>query len=178
MIKTDPLLLKYVIWWGIRKFTDVSCNVTLQFSNYWIYIKFKATSSDSSSITLENPVFKDINGTEIDRIIGYLPPDLFLQELKRIHSGKGTFPDLKNKLYNDSTNFSILFELSQKYATMGDKNTAHIYIRKILNMGKEPYIIKMGACTLANFGMEKDMEKAYIFLNFKIKNREFGRMEY
>lgn len=78
-------------------------------------------------------VFMDINGTEIDRIIGYLPPDLFLEELKRIHSGKGTFPDLKNKLYNDSTNFSILFELSQKYATMGDKNTAHIYIRKILN---------------------------------------------
>jgi len=78
-------------------------------------------------------IFLDNEGVEIDRIIGYLPPDSFLNELKRIHAGKGTFLDLKNRLKNDSTNFSILFGLSQKYENMGDQNSAHDYIRMIID---------------------------------------------
>jgi len=56
-----------------------------------------------------------------------------LDELRRIHAGKGTLTDLKSKYEKDSTNFSILFKLSQKYDMMGNNNVARKYIKKIIN---------------------------------------------
>ena len=39
-------------------------------------------------------IFANDKGAEVDRIIGYRPPETFLKELKRIHSGKNTLPDM------------------------------------------------------------------------------------
>lgn len=65
-------------------------------------------------------VFVDQDSNEIDRIIGYLPPDEFLAELRRIQSNEGTIPDLINKTINDSNNFELWQTLAGKYEDRGE----------------------------------------------------------
>lgn len=65
-------------------------------------------------------VFVDKDSMEIDRIIGYRPPDEFLNELKRIQSGEGTIPDLIERTSQDSTRFDLWLELASKYEDRGD----------------------------------------------------------
>lgn len=43
-------------------------------------------------------VVVDAAGDEVDRIVGYLPPEKYLAEIARIRSGEGTLPALKAKV--------------------------------------------------------------------------------
>jgi len=69
-------------------------------------------------------VFVDKDGTEIDRIIGYLPSDKFLKELKRIQSGVGTIPNLIIKTKNIPSKFETWMKLASKYEDRGDLKSA------------------------------------------------------
>ena len=59
-------------------------------------------------------VYLNNNGEEIDRILGYLPPDQYLSRIKDIHNGINTFLSLKNKFDGGSRNVDILSQLAQK----------------------------------------------------------------
>ena len=78
-------------------------------------------------------VFSDDKGVEIDRIIGYMPPDKFLKELKRIHNGSNTLPALLLELQLNPTKFSTLFRLIKKYENMNEKELAKEMIDTILS---------------------------------------------
>ena len=78
-------------------------------------------------------VFLDDKGGEIDRIVGYLPPDKFLKELKRIHDGSNTLPALLLDLQLNPTKFSTLFRLIKKYENMNEKELAKEMIDTILS---------------------------------------------
>lgn len=69
-------------------------------------------------------VFVDSAGEEIDRIIGYLPPDKFLSEIQRIQSGENTIPDLFNRATENPEDFNIWKLLAQKYEDRGDLPSA------------------------------------------------------
>ena len=59
-------------------------------------------------------VYLNNNGEEIDRILGYLPPDQYLSRIKDIHNGVNTFLALKNKFNGGSRNVNVLSILAQK----------------------------------------------------------------
>lgn len=59
-------------------------------------------------------VYLNNNGEEIDRILGYLPPDQYLSRIRDIHNGINTFLSLKNKFDGGSRNVDILSLLAQK----------------------------------------------------------------
>ncbi|MCH8024218.1 MAG: hypothetical protein IIB43_05855 [Candidatus Marinimicrobia bacterium] len=46
-------------------------------------------------------IFTRATGGEVDRIIGYLPPDRFLEELDRITSGKNTLESIRAEIEQD-----------------------------------------------------------------------------
>ena len=53
-------------------------------------------------------VFANEKGEEIDRIVGYMPPEPFLKELNRIQSGKNTLPALLEDFQQNPSKFSTL----------------------------------------------------------------------
>lgn len=89
-------------------------------------------------------VIVDKDSAEIDRIIGYLPPDEFLAELKRIQSGEGTIPDLISKTINDPNNFELWKTLAEKYEDRGDLSSA----KEVWESTSEA---KIGDSALANY---------------------------
>ena len=78
-------------------------------------------------------VFTNGNGDEIDRIVGYRPPEEFLKELKRIQSGINTLPALLSKLEQEPAKFSTLHKLINKYTDMDEKALAKEKINAILD---------------------------------------------
>ncbi|MFQ6612302.1 MAG: thioredoxin fold domain-containing protein [Fidelibacterota bacterium] len=69
-------------------------------------------------------VLMDQTGKEVDRIIGYRPPEMFLAELTRIHKNEGTLPDLEEKRRLNPKDEEILTQLARKYEDAGYKDQA------------------------------------------------------
>ena len=53
-------------------------------------------------------IFANDKGIEVDRIIGYRPPESFLKELKRIYSGKNTLPEMLEDFQQNLLVISVL----------------------------------------------------------------------
>jgi len=62
-------------------------------------------------------VFLTSDGTEIDRIVGYLPPDSFLKEMRRIRQGEGTYLSLKKAVKAHPNNVDTLVQFAKKVGT-------------------------------------------------------------
>ena len=69
-------------------------------------------------------VFVDKDSSEIDRIIGYLPPIEFLAEIQRIQNGINTIPDLIDKTTKNPNNFELWMMLASKYEDRRDLQSA------------------------------------------------------
>ena len=65
-------------------------------------------------------VFLDPDGTLRDQISGYLAPDPFLLELRRIKANKGTFSDLRARIGKDEDDLDARWELACKLRSIGD----------------------------------------------------------
>jgi len=65
-------------------------------------------------------VFLDPDGTLRDQISGYLAPDPFLLELRRIKANKGTFSDLRARIGKDENDLDARWELACKLRSIGD----------------------------------------------------------
>ena len=82
-------------------------------------------------------VFANAKGEEIDRIVGYLPPEPFLIQLERIKSGKNTLPALLRDFQLNPNKFSTLFKLAKKYEGMDDPGSAKQMVNAILAAGTD-----------------------------------------
>lgn len=69
-------------------------------------------------------VIVDSDSIEIDRIIGYLPPDKFLSELQRIQRGENTITDFINRTIQNPDDFDTWKLLAGKYEDRGDLPSA------------------------------------------------------
>jgi thioredoxin-related protein len=69
-------------------------------------------------------IFVAGDGTEIDRITGYLPPDDFIEEISRINENKYTISDIRNRLEDDPTDIHLWNKLADKYEERQDFRTA------------------------------------------------------
>jgi len=69
-------------------------------------------------------VFVDSDSIEIDRIIGYLPPEEFLTEIQRIQRGENTIQDYIKKTSQNPNDFDLWEKLAEKYEDRRDLQSA------------------------------------------------------
>jgi tetratricopeptide (TPR) repeat protein len=79
-------------------------------------------------------VFVDEEGFEIDRILGFLPPDEYLAEMTRIRNGINTVPDLLSRLEADPENAALLMTLAEKTEAMSGLKAAMSYWEILFGM--------------------------------------------
>ncbi len=74
----------------------------------------------------------DPSGNEIDRIVGYRPPDEFMSELERIKSGTNTLSFLQSKYLRNMDDPSLELTLAEKYIDLNVKDSAEKHLRNAL----------------------------------------------
>jgi len=72
-------------------------------------------------------VFVDEEGNEVDRIVGYLPPDEYLAEMTRIRNGIDTYPHLLSQWDERPEDPEVLFKLATKVEEMSGLSGAMGY---------------------------------------------------
>ena len=91
-------------------------------------------------------IILDNSGNELDRIVGYLPPEDFLKELNRIKNGTNTLSDLQLKYLKNSDDITIQIDLAKKYIDLNAKDSAKKYLDNI-----QSYHRSNNAFTFQNF---------------------------
>lgn len=79
-------------------------------------------------------VVTDSKGEEIDRIVGYLPAEPFMETVSNYIQGIGTLADLLAKAV-DSTDREIFYEIADKYKYRGGPEEAKIWYQKVIDAG-------------------------------------------
>ena len=77
-------------------------------------------------------LFLNSSGNEIDRIVGYRPPDEFLAELVRIKSGTNTLSSLQSKYLGNMDDPSLELTLAEKYIDLNVKDSAEKHLKNTL----------------------------------------------
>lgn len=76
------------------------------------------------------------DGTEIDRVPGYLPPADFIQTMDDYIAGKGTLDDLLNQLASKPDSLQLYMDIGEKYQYRGMDSAAESYYADV--MEKDP----------------------------------------
>jgi len=79
-------------------------------------------------------VFVDDEGNEIDRILGYLPPEEYLAEMTRIRNGINTYPDLMKQWDENPQDADVLLRLSTKVEGMAGLEAAIGYWEELFKL--------------------------------------------
>ncbi|MEW5994426.1 MAG: thioredoxin fold domain-containing protein [Candidatus Zixiibacteriota bacterium] len=74
------------------------------------------------------------DGAEIDRIVGYLPPDAFLKTLRQYRQGIGTLADLLSRV-EKAPDRELFFKIADKYKYRGGEEEATGWYQKVIEMG-------------------------------------------
>lgn len=82
-------------------------------------------------------VFVDPDGEEIDRIVGYLKPQEFLQAIKDFNSGVNTLGNLKGKLDVNPDDSEANYLMGKKLFGYGDADRSKQYFEKVLITDKD-----------------------------------------
>jgi tetratricopeptide (TPR) repeat protein len=75
-------------------------------------------------------------GNEVDRIIGFLPPDQFQKALDRYLDGHDTFWDIERKLNKDKQDPELLFAMAEKYAARGQTDESQPRYEQIIELDR------------------------------------------
>src|SRR5262245_60235447 len=73
----------------------------------------------------------DEKGEEIDRIVGFRPPEKFLPEVARILRGEGTLPALKKAVADDPKSLDAALALAEKQLDRDDAEGAAKTIKAV-----------------------------------------------
>lgn len=76
-------------------------------------------------------VLLNSKGEEIDRILGFLPPQEFIQQIKDYMAGVGTFDSYLAQLEQDPDNVHTLFEVAERYYGRAKLDEAIDYYEKV-----------------------------------------------
>lgn len=82
-------------------------------------------------------VFIKADGSEVDRIVGYRPVEIFLEELDRINRNEGTVDDLVAKLEKSPNDGELLYSLATKYEDRQDDRNALTNWERLYQTGGE-----------------------------------------
>ena len=81
----------------------------------------------------------DSEGNEIDRIIGYRPPEEFFNELNRIKNRENTLSDLITRYNQSINNSSVKIDLAEKYILMNLPDSARLLLDNIYSFQKKKH---------------------------------------
>ena len=81
----------------------------------------------------------DSEGNEIDRIVGYRPPEEFLNELNRIKNRENTLSDLITRYKQNINNSSVKIDLAEKYILMNLPDSARLLLDNIYSYQKKKH---------------------------------------
>ena len=81
----------------------------------------------------------DSEGNEIDRIIGYRPPEEFFNELNRIKNRENTLSDLITRYKQSINNSSVKIDLAEKYILMNLPDSARLLLDNIYSYQKKKH---------------------------------------
>ena len=81
----------------------------------------------------------DSEGNEIDRIIGYRPPEEFFNELNRIKNRENTLSDLITRYKQSINNSSVKIDLAEKYILMNLPDSARSLLDNIYSYQKKKH---------------------------------------
>ncbi len=87
-------------------------------------------------------VLVEPDGNEIDRFIGYYPPEKFLPTLTAWVSGEGTFAELQQRALN-ATDPTVSVELADKYLQRGQMTDAIEVLDRALTMSPSDSLASM-----------------------------------
>ncbi len=103
------------------------------------------------------------SGVEIDRLVGYYPPEDFVSGLVNALSGIGTLEDLQSQLAAQPDSVGLIYAVGQKYRWRGDYDKAAFYFADVMNRDREN-ALGLGAEAAYNMAhmryKTKDYEKA------------------
>jgi tetratricopeptide (TPR) repeat protein len=74
------------------------------------------------------------DGKEVDRIVGYAPPDEYLKMVQDYKAGIGTLNDLLAKA-KDSSDRALYFQIADKYKYNGGSDQAAVWFDKVIAAG-------------------------------------------
>jgi Tfp pilus assembly protein PilF len=77
-------------------------------------------------------VFLDGSGNEIDRILGYLPPEQYQVRVAEIESNVNTLGACLQKYENGERTAHLLFTMAQKYSDRNESDSAKKYYAELL----------------------------------------------
>lgn len=83
-------------------------------------------------------IFVDTQGREIDRLIGYRPPDAFLAKADSVSRNLGTVPFLEQAVAQDPNDGALWKRLAAKYEERGDYQRAHHVWESLAELGSQP----------------------------------------
>ena len=93
-------------------------------------------------------VFLKPDGTEIDRIVGYLPTEKFLAEIQRIQQGSNTYLSLEKAVREDPDDVGTLLSFARKVESRGGEGSRALRLWQRVDSLSAP---QAGADTLARF---------------------------
>lgn len=79
-------------------------------------------------------VFASADGTEIDRIYGYLPAEQFLVKMKDYNNGVNTYSSLKAMLETDPTDPASNYLMAEKITSNGSDEDIKVYLEKVITI--------------------------------------------
>ncbi len=148
------------------------------FNNEMALVKINAeedtvTAAEYNIYGYPTMVMLGSDGKEIDRLIGYLPPEPLIRKFRDYAKGIGTLDDLLNKA-TTQTNRNLYMQIGMKYKFRGDFDDAEYWYNKAIELG-EPLDSLSGECRLALADMSrrgKDYDRAIEEYNKIV--RDFG----
>ncbi len=79
-------------------------------------------------------VLVDKAGNEIDRIVGYLPPEEFVQKIDDYQNGVGTLDDLLSQA-EGAADRELFLEIADKYKYRGGNEEAKLWFQRVIDEG-------------------------------------------
>ncbi|HOP07853.1 MAG TPA: thioredoxin domain-containing protein [candidate division Zixibacteria bacterium] len=136
----------YTDWctWCKRLDTLVFVDSTVKdfFANDMMLVRLNAEEDTVTAQTFHvsgypTLVMVDKDGNEVDRLVGYLDPEPFLQTWRDYAQGIGTLDDLLSKA-ETSGERNLYMEIAEKYKYRGGSDDAHTWYEKVVAEAPEP----------------------------------------
>ncbi len=109
------------------------------FVNKVVLVKIDAkadsiTTKDYNISAFPTVVLTDNQGVEIDRIVGYFEPAIFLKKLDDYQNGIGTLDDLLSRV-DTLKDRELYFEIAEKYKYRGGADEAGTWFQRVIDEG-------------------------------------------
>lgn len=132
----------YAVWCGPCKLLDKKTYSDAQvtaYSNNFVNAKFDVEKGEGIELAKQFKImnyptvlFLNPDGSEIDRLIGYLGPAEFLQLLKDYRSGVNTLDYYEARMGEDTENVELVFTVGKKYVDRADRESAMPLLDKVM----------------------------------------------